>query len=152
MSRTPGWMLLSQKAAEIAGLTVISRLLGPPRGRRKRPAFGPPPNVHVPAPLPPLPAFIAEVTDAEMHAHRAQMRGGAYLFVGFYSDGRVRMATTDGKRFSGIMVDQKAVMADLHEDDSFEMMVAVHAHAGDLVMLTMDGGPYDGQTLNGETL
>lgn len=144
-------MLLSQKAAEIAGLTVISRLLSP-QSPRKRTVIGPAPAVHVPAPLPILPAFIAEVTDPDMHAHRAQLRNGEYVFVGFYSDGRVRMATTGGKRFSGIMVNQKAVMADLHEDDSFEMMVAVHAHAGDLVMLTMDGGPYDGQTLNGETV
>ena len=149
--RTPGWMVLTQQAAEIAGLAVISRLLEPPRPKwgaapRKRTLPKAPPPAVRPEP-PALPPFISEVVDADAHRYRARLNDGSYVFCGFYSDGRVRMATATGKRISGIMVEQKAVMADLHEDSSFEMNVAVHAHAGDQMMLTMDGGPFDGQEL-----
>ncbi len=105
-----------------------------------------------PASDPVVPPFISEVADGAAHYHRARMAKNDYLFVGFYSDGRVRMATPQGRRFSGIMVDQRAVMADLREDVSFEVGVAVHVHADNLLMLEMDGGPYDGQTLQCETV
>jgi len=116
------------------------------------PQFGPPPSSQVPAQVPTTPAFIAEIVDAQAHVHRAQLPEGKYLFAGFYSDGRVRLATAEGRRFSGVMMEQRAVIADLREDVSFEMGVAVHAHADDLLMLEMDGGPWDGQTLQCETV
>lgn len=147
VSRTPGWMVLTQQAAELAGLAVISRLLEP-----ARPKLGPAPEPAVRTEPPALPPFISEVVDSDAHRYRARLNDGSYIFCGFYSDGRVRMASATGKRISGIMVDHKAVMADLNEDSSFEMNVAVHAHAGDQMLLTMDGGPYDGQEVLCETV
>lgn len=146
VSATPGWMVLTRKAAEVAGLAVLSRLLEKPRP--SKPQLVAPASFEMPA----TPAFISEIVDAQAHFHRAQLPEGSYLFVGFYSDGRVRLAAPEGRRFSGIMMDQRAVIADLREDVSFEMGVAVHAHADDLLMLEMDGGPWDGQTLQCETL
>ena len=173
VSNLPGWMIVTGKAAEVAGLAMVVRLLAPAPDRR-RPHFERRVShsletaltreernmprrvadlpVTVPHEVPPVPLFIEEVADDRAHFHRAQMPDGNYLFAGFYSDGRVRMATPQGRRFSGIMVDQRAVMADLREDVSFEVGVAVHAHADDLLMLEMDGGPYDGQTLQCETI
>ena len=154
-------MVVTQKAAEVAALLLVSRLLrtrtteGAPSPVRGRAMPARPPDARprtASQELPPLPAFISEVADGTAHYHRAHLPGDKYLFVGFYGDGRVRMATPQGRRFSGIMVEQRAVMADLNEDVSFEVGVAVHAHADDLLMLEMDGGPYDGQTLQCETL
>ena len=154
VSHTPGWMVLTRKAAEVAGLAVISRLLEEPRQATSR---APVRRTEAIVPralfeMPSTPAFISEIVDADAHYHRAQLPGGSYLFVGFYSDGRVRLATPEGGRLSGIMMGQRAVIADLREDVSFEMGIAVHAHADDLLMLEMDGGPWDGQTLQCETI
>ena len=168
----PGWILLTRKAAEVAGLAAISRLLEEPHlsrpqfDRRSRnslekllvqdePAMPARPAKDIPSlpfEMPVTPPFITEIVDAQANFHRAQLSDGSYLFVGFYSDGRVRLATPQGRRFSGIMTEQCAVIADLREDVSFEMGVAVHVHADNLVMLEMDGGPWDGQTLQCETL
>jgi hypothetical protein len=155
-------MVLTRKAAEVAGLVVISRLLAqpPPHFDRRTPRSDAPPipsrraqdRPSLPFEMPVTPAFITEIVDGQAHFHRAQLPDGSYLFAGFYSDGRVRLATPDGRRFSGIMMDQRAVIADLREDVSFEMGVAVHAHADNLLMLEMDGGPWDGQTLQCETV
>ncbi|MFN2527769.1 MAG: hypothetical protein ABR584_03535 [Candidatus Baltobacteraceae bacterium] len=147
VSQTPGWMVLTRKAAEVAGLAIISRLLEERTPARR--SDNPP--APIPFEAPPTPGFITEIVDAQAHVHRAQLPEGKYLFAGFYSDGRVRLAT-EGRRFSGVMMEQRAVIADLREDVSFEMGVAVHAHAGDLLMLEMDGGPWDGQTLQCETV
>lgn len=130
--RTPGWITLSRKAAEIAGLLVVSRLLEQPGSIQPKPA-------------PPLPEFIAEVVDLTARLYRGKTGGGAWLFAAFFSDGRVRLATENAKRFSGFTIDRKAVMADLHEDVSFEMLVDETADTK--VELKMDGGPFDGQTI-----
>ncbi len=150
MPRMPGWMVLTSKAAEVAGLAVISRLLAD--SRPAMPARRAEAIPSLPFQMPVTPAFITEIVDAQAHFHRAQLSDGSYLFAGFYSDGRVRLANPEGRRFSGIMMEQRAVIADLREDVSFEMGVAVHAHAANLVMLEMDGGPWDGQTLQCETI
>lgn len=139
-------MVLSQKAAQIAGLTMLSRLLEPPKE----------PGASSAAPVSPvqtdnaLPAFITEVTDKGARRYAAST-GAAPLLLGFYSDGRVRMATPAGKRYSGFVLDGKAVIADLDDDVSFEMHVRDHAH-GAQVLLSIDGGPYDGQHLTCEAL
>lgn len=160
VSMIPGWMVLTRKAAEVAGLAMFLRLIERPKAAGEAPATEPVAQAQAPV-VPPadqsgggpaLPPFISEVADGDARYHRARMAQDDYLFVGFYSDGRVRMATPQGRRFSGIMVDQRAVMADLREDVSFEVGVAVHVHADDLLMLEMDGGPYDGQTLQCETV
>ena len=141
-------MVLSQKAAVIAGLTVLDRLLAP--SAAAAPPQQPPPAE--PVPPPPVrepaagddiaPAFILEVADNGARRYRD---AASTLYAGFYSDGRVRIATAEGKRYSGILVNEMAVMADLYADVSFEMLVA---HTGNSVTLDMDGGPYDGQKLH----
>ena len=91
-----------------------------------------------------IPEFITEVSDPNAQYHRIETLGGT-LFAGMYSDGRMRLATAQGKRFSGIVMKQKAVMADLGADDSFEMQIGVNLDAK--LLLKVNGGPYDGQTL-----
>lgn len=146
-------MVLSQKAAVIAGLTVLDRLLAPAGAAAAVQHTPEPARV----PEPPAaqeshaaaddaaPAFILEVADNDARRYRDPDAG---LFAGFYSDGRVRVATVQGKRYSGILVNEKAVMADLHADVSFEMLVA---HSGNSVTLNMDGGPYDGSQIRLES-
>lgn len=137
-------MVLSQKAAVIAGLTVLDRMLAPPGvAALPQPVREPEPAPSVPEPQAAAvddaaPGFILEVAD---NGARRFRDADASLFAGFYSDGRVRIANAQGNRYSGILIDDKAVMADLHADVSFEMLVA---HAGDGVTLNIDGGPYDG--------
>lgn len=138
-------MVLSQKAAVIAGLTVLDRMLGspgasaPPQPAREPERAAPSvPESEAPAIDDAAPAFILEVADNGARRYRDT---DASLFAGFYSDGRVRIANSHGNRYSGILIDDKAVMADLHADVSFEMLVA---HARDGVTLNIDGGPYDG--------
>ncbi|MDP9111209.1 MAG: hypothetical protein M3M96_06235 [Candidatus Eremiobacteraeota bacterium] len=143
VSRIPGWMVLSGKAAQIAGLAFLARVLGDPGS----PAPGPhvEPQQDDQAAPPASPSFITEVADRNARYYRARASGDEYLFAGFYSDGRVRLATSDGRRFSGVMHGEKAVMADLHEDVSFEMAMTAGEQAR--TVLQMDGGPYAGKVL-----
>jgi hypothetical protein len=135
MRRAPGWIILGQLALEITALVALLRLAA------KRPAKAAETRLRGGADE--VPQFITEVVDDGARAYRLRTAGGV-LFAGFYSDGRVRLATPQGKRFSGIVVAQKAVVADLSADVSFEMEILV----GDSqTALTMSGGPYDGQTL-----
>lgn len=144
---TPGWITLGRKAAEIAGLLVISRLLESPAAARPgvRPA-----EVPAAQEVPETPSFITEVVDKNARLCRGKTAGGQWLYAAFFTDGRVRLATGDTKRFSGFTIDRKAVMADLHEDVSFEMLVDELSGTG--AELTMDGGPFDGQTILCEAL
>lgn len=139
-------MVLTQKAAQIAGLTVLERLIAPPAQAKAEPQ--PVLEPEAPAQTPP---FITEVADKDARRYRATAADGTPVYAGFYSDGRVRLATPEGKRYSGFIVDEKAVMADLHEDVSFEMVLTAGA-ADKLLMISMDAGPYDGQRLLLETL
>lgn len=132
--------MLSQKVAQIAGLAVIARLLDESHGD-ERPAVSPAP----PAVAPPFPQFIVEVADNEAGRYRARTGAQSFLFAGFYSDGRVRLATSDGKRYSGVMVNQTAVMADLRDDISFELRLG--GGTGDTMTMTMDGGPFANEQL-----
>jgi hypothetical protein len=54
------------------------------------------------------------------------------------------LATPQGRRFSGIVVSQKAVVAELSDDVSFEMEIL---DQGAQMGLAISGGPFDGQTL-----
>lgn len=139
-------MILTQKAAQIAGLTVLERLIAPaaPAKVVTQPVFEP----EAPAQTPP---FITEVADKDARRYRTTAADGTPVYAGFYSDGRVRLATPEGKRYSGFIVDEKAVMADLHEDVSFEMVLTGGA-ADQVLMVAMDAGPYGGQRLLLETL
>ena len=140
---TPGWMILTRKAAEVAGLAVISRLLEEPVRPRAAVIRG---TVSA------TPPFISEIVDNGAAIRRASVGSGDELFAGFYSDGRVRLATPEGRRFSGILMERRAVIADLREDDSFEMRIVAGAPKERTLVLEMDGGPWDGQTLQCETL
>lgn len=149
MVHTPGWIVLSQKVAQIAGLTVIDRLLEQPNRKPPRIAAATPP---APAPetAPPVPQFITEVADNEAGRYRIRTGAQSFLFAGFFSDGRVRLATSDGKRYSGVMVNETAVMADLRDDISFELSVS--ERAGEPMTITMDGGPFANEHLICEKL
>ena len=135
--------------AQIAGLTVIDRLLEQPN--RKPPAVAPE-ETHesAPPPLPPVPQFITEVADSQARRYRIPTGANSCLFAGFFSDGRVRLATSDGKRYSGVMVNETAVMADLRDDISFELRVT--DDTGERMTMTMDGGPFANEHLVCEKL
>jgi len=137
--RVPGWIVLSGIALQIVALAAADRLL------RRRVA---PPEVSKRG-NGAMPAFINEVADGG--ARRYHVRIASHdLYAGFYSDGRVRLATSSGRRFSGVMVAKKAVMADLGADDSFEMDVV--DDAGGCPVVEMNGGPFDGHRLAFEIL
>lgn len=140
MRRAPGWIVLGQIALEITALVLLLRVVAP----RAKPRDTVPDVPRAPF----LPAFITEVVDSGSRRYRLCAANGL-LFAGFYSDGRVRLATAHGKRFSGVVVAQKAVVADLSDDISFEMEIQSQ---GAELFVRMSGGPYDGQTLRCEQL
>src|SRR5947209_3924254 len=104
VSHTPGWMVLTRKAAEVAGLAFVSRVLDSAGHMPRKRPFLPRPAASKPFAFPALPPFISDIADDDARYHRAQLAAGGYLFAGFYSDGRVRLATPEGRRFSGIMM------------------------------------------------
>ena len=136
-------MVLTRKAAEVAGLAVLTRLLEEPAR---------PPTPVIRGTVTATPPFISEIVDNGAALWRASVGSSAELFAGFYSDGRVRLATAEGRRFSGILMERRAVIADLREDDSFEMRIVAGAPKETTLILEMDGGPWDGQTLQCETV
>jgi len=143
MRRAPGWFVLGQIALELSALVVLLRLLATPRPKVHDDSAQSP-AVKAPA----IPTFITEVVDSGARRYRLLSAGG-FLFAGFYSDGRVRLATPRGRRFSGVVVAQRAIVADLRADVSFEMEILSQ---GSQVSVRMNGGPYDGQTLRCERL
>jgi len=142
VQKTPGWLVLGQFALEVTALSLAARLLARPRTRRFANGNGSADRSNDEAA--PIPEFITEVSDPNAHRYRLPAKGEEF-FAGFYTDGRVRLATPEGKRFSGIVVDRKAVVADLGSDDSFEMEILGDAGGG--MTLRVLGGPLDGQTI-----
>lgn len=140
MGRAPGWIILSQIALEITAVFLLLRVVAP-RAKPRDAVLAEPPKAFVPS-------FITAVVDSGSRRYRLYTAKGL-LFAGFYSDGRVRLATAQGKRFSGVVVAQKAVLADLSDDISFEMEIQAR---GSHLWVRMSGGPYDGQTLRCEQL
>ncbi|MBV9736599.1 MAG: hypothetical protein JO177_00395 [Candidatus Eremiobacteraeota bacterium] len=138
MRRPAGWAVLSEIALEIAGLNLFLQVTTTPR-ESSTPAK---PRRET------IPNFITEVADADARHYRMRTTSGP-LYAGFYSDGRVRITAPDGRRFSGVAVENKAVMAALRDDVSFEMEMIP---AGSGAALKISGGPYDGQTLQGEAI
>ena len=94
-------------------------------------------------------AFIRDASDANARYYRAhdeQME----LLVAFLSDGRLRMADTDGRRFAGMLETDKA---DLLEIGSHEWSrVFVSATPEGSTQLELHGGPYDTHVLICEAL
>ena len=139
MRRPAGWAVLGQIALEIAGLNLFLHATSAPQE-----SFAPAKASRRET----IPNFITEVADANARRYRVCTSSGP-LYAGFYSDGRIRLAAADGRRFSGVAVENKAVMAALHDDVSFEMEMVL---AGSGASLKISGGPYDGQTLQGEAI
>ncbi|GAC1659392.1 MAG: hypothetical protein NVS9B12_12460 [Vulcanimicrobiaceae bacterium] len=140
-------MVLTQKAAAVAGLVVVSRLMDPPGPYRAENTKSPPAGD---LEIPPVPVFLSDVAGPLNVYFRALLNDGNYLFTAFYSDGRVRLAMAPDRRFSGVVIKQKALIADLREDSSFEMLISGDVQSDDVVTLNMDGGPFEGQTLQGK--
>ncbi len=138
MPRSAGWVVLTQLIIEIAALKAM--LLATAESGSKR--------QETPSRSEALPAFITEIADNDARRYRLRTQSGP-LYAGFYSDGRVRLATLDGCRYSGVAVDKKVVMAALRDDVSFEMVMAT---SDSDLSLEISGGPYDGQTLHCEPI
>jgi len=137
--RPAGWVILAQIAFEIAALSTIVRVIAKPRFQKTASRVGGAPS---------LPAFITEVEDSAARRYSLRAPNGL-VHAGFYSDGRVRLLTPDGGRFSGVVVDKKVVLASLRDDVSFEMEM-IEGDAGSLARIS--GGPYDGRTLSLEPI
>ena len=138
MRRPAGWAVLSELALEIVGLNLFlhattSRIDSAQAETPRRET---------------IPNFITEIADADARRYRVPTSSGP-LYAGFYSDGRVRIAAPGGRRFSGVAVENKAVMAALRDDVSFDIEMIP---AGSGASLKISGGPYDGQTLHGEAI
>ncbi|MBV8727521.1 MAG: hypothetical protein JO233_07025 [Candidatus Eremiobacteraeota bacterium] len=137
MPRPAGWVILGQIGLEIAALNLMLRAT---EASRREPT----PKPHKET----IPSFITEITDSNARRYRLRTSSGP-LYAGFYSDGRVRMATPAGQRFSGVAVEDKAIVAALRDDVSFEMEMRT---ADPMPSVKISGGPYDGQTLPCEAL
>jgi len=139
MRQPAGWAVLSEIALEIVGLNLFLHATVTPQNN-SGPAEASPREM--------IPNFITEIADADARRYRVRTSNGP-LYAGFYSDGRVRIAAPGGRRFSGVAVENKAVMAALRDDVSFEIEMIP---AGLGASLKVSGGPYDGQTLQGEAI
>jgi len=139
MRRAAGWVILSQIIVEIAALKTM--LLATATSEHKRKAA-------TASRAEMIPTFISEIADNAARRYRLQTASGT-LYAGFYSDGRVRLAAPDGRRYSGVAVEKRVIMAALRDDVSFEM--EMNGREPEL-SVTISGGPYDGQTLRCEPI
>jgi hypothetical protein len=132
------------------------------------PEAGPLPNVHGVAPLPPgpmfgppperppesnvvagIPEFIVEAADASTQIVGGRAGDGRLAF-GFYADGNMRFADTDGGRYAGKVEHARARMREVDGTRAFTVQIGVAADKR--LQATFTGGPHDAETIALEPL
>jgi hypothetical protein len=93
--------------------------------------------------------FITESADANVRYYRAGS-GEVELIAGFYSDGRVRLADAQDRRFAGLVQAGHADLLDLDNNQWSELFV--HTTPAGTIQLELRGGPYDAHVLTCEPL
>lgn len=93
--------------------------------------------------------FIAEPGDAGARYYRA-VSEGADLVGGFYSDGRIRLADSQKRRFAGLLQGNHADLLELGDNRWSEVFVRLAPDG--TMQLEMRGGPYDARVLTCQPL
>lgn len=92
--------------------------------------------------------FITESADPQAQYYRASA-DDVELIAGFYSDGRVRLADAQLRRFAGLLQGGHADLLDLDNNQWSELFVRT-TPAGTM-QLELRGGPYDARVLTCES-
>ncbi len=114
---------------------------------RPEPAPQPPPARN-PWEMPPR-DFLAEISDEGANYYRAT-DGTMELVAGLYSDGRIRLADGDGRRFAGALIGGHADILEVQHNDWSEVFLRVTPTGR--MQLELRGGPYDSHVLTCEPL
>jgi hypothetical protein len=167
VAHTPGWTKLAGPALELAALAFGSFAMDLANGSPPKPKASPKPQAPVPPPSPPSapvsavsapPApkresgprdFLFEIADEGANYYRAS-DATAELVAGLYSDGRIRLADSDGRRFAGALIGGHADLLELQRNDWSEVFLRVTPTGR--MQLELRGGPYDGHVLTCEAL
>jgi hypothetical protein len=163
VAHTPGWTKLAGPALELAALAFGTFAMELATGTPAKKPQTPPPKTPAPKPqAPPAPRpispdawemrprdFLFEITDEGANYYRA-FDATADLVAGLYSDGRIRLADIDGRRFAGALVGGHADLLELQHNDWSEVYLRVTPTGR--MQLELRGGPYDGHVLTCEPL
>jgi hypothetical protein len=93
--------------------------------------------------------FLFEITDEGANYYRAS-DATAELVAGLYSDGRIRLADSGGRRFAGALIGGHADLLELQRNEWSEVFLRVTPTGR--MQLELRGGPYDGHVLTCEPL
>lgn len=163
--RTPGWTKLAAPALELAALAFGAFAMELARSSKpgsKRPApppaaTPPPPTPKPPPPPPPVvfgepwtlrpTEFLTEIADEGTNYYRAT-DDSVDMLAAVYSDGRIRLADDDGRRFAGALIGGHADLLELRDNDWSEVFVRVTPTGR--MQLELRGGPYDAHVLTCE--
>jgi hypothetical protein len=166
VAHTPGWTKLAGPALELAALafgtfamdlasgsspkTAPKRETPPPRAPQAKPAPAPKPATLAREAWEMKPRdFLAEIIDEGANHYRAS-DGTVELIAGLYSDGRIRLADQDGRRFAGALIGGHADLLELQRNEWSEVFLRVTPTGR--MQLELRGGPYDAHVLTCEPL
>ena len=93
--------------------------------------------------------FLHEIADDAANYYRA-FDATADVVAGLYSDGRIRVADIDGRRFAGVLIGGHADLLELQHNEWSEVYLRVTPTGR--MQLEMRGGPYNGHVLTCEPL
>jgi hypothetical protein len=88
--------------------------------------------------------FITENADESARYYRASGQG-VELRAGFYSDGRIRLADAQNRRFAGMLQGNHADMLEIESNEWSEVFLQVTPTGR--MQLEVRGGPYDAHLL-----
>lgn len=143
-------MRLAGIALELGALAFAGYVVMQRRGARRLSEPPPlPPEPVTPGAVPVKPVeFIADEADEGARYYRAA-GGGAELVAGFYSDGRVRLADEQNRRFAGVLQGSHADLLELDTNRWSEVFLRVTPTGR--MQLELRGGPYDAHVLTCES-
>ncbi len=93
--------------------------------------------------------FLFEIADDGANYYRAY-DATAELVAGLYSDGRIRLADSGGRRFAGALIGGHADLLELQRNEWSEVFLRVTPTGR--MQLELRGGPYDAHVLTCEPL
>lgn len=92
--------------------------------------------------------FISECADDGARYYRASA-DGVELLAGFYSDGRLRLADSQNRRFAGMLQGSHADLLEVDNNEWSEVFLRVTPTGR--MQLELRGGPYDARVLTCES-
>jgi hypothetical protein len=160
VAHTPGWTKLAGPALELAALAFGSFAMELANGSAPKPKAPQKPQAPAPEPAAPVKPwqpereagpqdFLFEIADEGANYYRAS-DATAELVAGLYSDGRIRLADSDGRRFAGALIGGHADLLELQRNEWSEVFLRVTPTGR--MQLELRGGPYDAHVLTCEPL